>query len=269
MIKRDDRIHPIISGNKWRKLSSLLSEQPENIKGIVSFGGGFSNHIHALSYVCNQLNMPFVAIIRGDYTKNPTPMLKDIERWGTTINYVDRKTYQLRNDHDFLAQLAKRYTDYVIVPEGGSDHDALNGVTQIVSELTLWDFDTIVTPVASGATLAGIVSSIAPHQHAIGVAVLKGADYLEQLVNNFLPEPRENWHISHNYHCGGYAKVTQALTALCKEVTLDYDIPIEGVYSGKLFFALKEWLQQQVFPEGHKIVVLHTGGIQGARAHTR
>ena len=276
-VKRDDAIHPVMSGNKWRKLShALTSPLP---KAIVSFGGGFSNHLHALGFVCHKLGIPLNAIIRGDYSASPTPMIEDLKSWGTHINYVDRITYKKRNDSAYLQQLKQQHPDATIIPEGGSQAQALQGIEDMVDEIDI-DFDFIVAPVASGATLAGIVSALnkrnknnAADTHqlvvckAIGVGVLKGEDYLEGLVEQFLPASlgRLNWHIDHNYHFGGYAKAPNELQTFCNDFKNTFDFDIEPVYSGKAFWAVKDMLAKGMFKDGSRIVILHTGGLQGAR----
>lgn len=276
-VKRDDAIHPVMSGNKWRKLShALTSPLP---KAIVSFGGGFSNHLHALGFVCYKLGIPFNAIIRGDYSATPTPMIEDLKRWGTRIDYVDRVTYKKRNDSAYLLHLKQQQPDAMIIPEGGSQAQALQGIREMVDEIDI-DFDFIVAPVASGATLAGIVSALNKrnennakdtlHQtvcKAVGVGVLKGEDYLEELVEQFLPASlgRSNWHIDHSYHFGGYAKAPNELRTFCNDFNNTFDFDIEPVYSGKAFWAVKDMLAKGIFEDGSRIVVLHTGGLQGAR----
>ena len=276
-VKRDDAIHPLMSGNKWRKLShALTSPLP---KAIVSFGGGFSNHLHALGFVCHKLGIPLNAIIRGDYSASPTPMIEDLKSWGTHINYVDRITYKKRNDSAYLQQLKQQHPDATIIPEGGSQAQALEGIKDMVDEIDI-DFDFIVAPVASGATLAGIVSALnkrnknnAADTHqlavckAIGVGVLKGEDYLEGLVEQILPASlgRSNWHIDHNYHFGGYAKAPNELQTFCNDFNNTFDFDIEPVYSGKAFWAVKDMLAKGMFKDGSRIVILHTGGLQGAR----
>jgi len=263
-VKRDDLIHPIISGNKWRKLKHTLEQAPHSIQGIISFGGGFSNHLHALGFVCHSLGIAFNAIIRGDYTQHPSPMIMDLMRWNVHITYVDRKTYARRHDEDYWANLTREYPDYLIVPEGGSQVSALRGVAELVTELND-DVDTIMMPVASGATLAGIVTQLQPKQKALGIGVLKGEGYLESLVSSLLPTPFTNWAINHDYHCGGYAKIPQYLADFCASFNDVMPFSIEGVYSGKVFWALREMLAHGYFDDGERIVIVHTGGLQGAR----
>jgi 1-aminocyclopropane-1-carboxylate deaminase len=225
------------------------------------------------------LGIPLNAIIRGDYSASPTPMIEDLKSWGTHINYVDRITYKKRNDSAYLQQLKQQHPDATIIPEGGSQAQALEGIENMVDEIDI-DFDFIVAPVASGATLAGIVSALnkrnknnAADTHqlavckAIGVGVLKGEDYLEGLVEQFLPASlgRSNWHIDHNYHFGGYAKAPNELQTFCNDFNNTFDFDIESVYSGKAFWAVKDMLAKGMFKDGSRIVILHTGGLQGAR----
>ena len=322
-VKRDDKIHPVVSGNKWRKLKQFIygyaeqyldgAEGSTNAEGslhaegssctakssvrLISFGGGFSNHLHALGYVCHTLGIPLSAIIRGDYSATPTPMISDLTSWNVDIEYVDRITYKKRDSAEYLNSLKERFSPAIIIPEGGSQEQAIAGVAELVSEITEalatnhnTEFDTIIAPVASGATMGGIVSALTPNQHAIGIGVLKGQDYLESLVNQFLPpailtkkivtkelaakapainveenKANSNWHINHKYHCGGYAKAPPYLKAFCENFNNAMPFKVEPVYSGKVFFALKDMLKKGTFKSGSKIIVLHTGGLQGAR----
>lgn len=346
-VKRDDKIHPVVSGNKWRKLKQFIygyaeqyldgaefeEELPQNADEdspdaeessiiaegssltaegssctakssvrLISFGGGFSNHLHALGYVCHTLGIPLSAIIRGDYSATPTPMISDLTSWNVDIEYVDRITYKKRDSAEYLNSLKERFSPAIIIPEGGSQEQAIAGVAELVSEITealatnhKTEFDTIIAPVASGATMGGIVSALTPNQHAIGIGVLKGQDYLESLVNQFLPpailtkkivtkelmtkelaakapainveenKANSNWHINHKYHCGGYAKAPPYLKAFCENFNNAMPFKVEPVYSGKVFFALKDMLKKGTFKSGSKIIVLHTGGLQGAR----
>ena len=274
-VKRDDAIHPIMSGNKWRKLSNALP--PSLPKAIVSFGGGFSNHLHALGFICFKLGIPFTAIIRGDYSATPSPMIKDLIQWQTHIEYVDRITYKKRSDSAYLNELKLQFPDAIIIPEGGSQAQALQGIKDTVDEIEV-DFDFIVAPVASGATLAVIINALNKRNRTtatdfrslhkvIGIGVLKGEGYLEGLVQKFLPisKHQTSWHIDHNYHFGGYAKAPNELQTFCNDFNDNMEFKIEPVYSGKAFWAVKDMLAKGKFEDRSRIVVLHTGGLQGAR----
>ena len=273
-VKRDDAIHPVMSGNKWRKLSPVFKRGLP--KEVVSFGGGFSNHLHALGYACGHFNIPLTVIIRGNYTATPTPMITDLTMWGANICYVDRETYKKRHDASYLFELRQRFPHALIIPEGGSQVLALEGVKEMIEEIDI-HYDHIIAPVASGATLAGMaealkarsVSSPLPADTApanvIGIGVLKGEGYLEDLVANLLGSKLDNWLIRHDYHMGGYAKAPQALRDFCQQFNETMPFAIEPVYSGKVFWAVKDMLARNTFANGAQIVILHTGGLQGAR----
>ncbi|MDF2179520.1 pyridoxal-phosphate dependent enzyme [Aliiglaciecola sp. CAU 1673] len=265
-VKRDDLLHPIISGNKWRKLKYALAQlQVENIDKVISFGGGFSNHLHALGYCCQRLGIALEARIRGDYSKHPSPMIDDLIRWGTTIKYLNKRSYKEQTELAAANALTTDETHTRVIPEGGSQQQALPGVAEILSELPR-DFDHILLPVGSGGTLAGLVSA-SPGAKLHGIAVLKGQDYLEQLVKNLLDGANQNhWQILHDYHGGGYGKADKNLQAFCHEVEENSAIPLEPVYSGKLFCAARQLMEKGYFNAGSKILLLHTGGLQGARA---
>ncbi|MGS2719119.1 1-aminocyclopropane-1-carboxylate deaminase/D-cysteine desulfhydrase [Paraglaciecola aestuariivivens] len=269
LVKRDDLLHPIISGNKWRKLKfALLQAVQQQTQHIISFGGGFSNHLHALGYCCHKLNIQFTAIVRGDYSSNLSPMLQDLVKWKTNIQYVDRQTYQERNSPAYLSQLIKHSPKACIIPEGGSQQAALKGVGEILQEITQ-PIDYLILPVGSGGTLAGLVANTNnPMYQLIGIGVLKGQDYLESLVQALLPNPHTTtaqWHIEHDYHFGGYGKSPEPLKQFCSDFTQNTQVPIEPVYSGKMFFAIQALIANQNFAPGSTVLALHTGGLQGAR----
>lgn len=269
-VKRDDTLHPIISGNKWRKLKySLVQALENNTQHIVSFGGGFSNHLHALAYCCWQLNIRFSAIIRGDYRANPSPMLQDMMEWNSHIHYVTKAEYQQRNQQQYLQQLQLRYNDALIIPEGGSNELALKGVAEIVDELDR-PYDYIIAPIASGGTLAGLIQATHNSKtQIVGIGVLKGRGYLEELVQALLGQTYCHWEICHDFTFGGYAKQSPELRDFCQEFQRVTRIELEPVYSGKLFFALQHLIQQHYFSPGSTVLALHTGGLQGTRTTQR
>ena len=295
--KRDDLLHAQISGNKWRKLAKplqgFLLNKP---KHILSFGGPYSNHLHALSFCCQALGIPFTAVIRGEYLQaqalNPT--LQDLCNWNTKLVFVTKDTYAKRNEEAYLAQISEQLNVDVIIPEGGSQEEALDGMQTMLNEIEEQNsgrvFDAIILPVGSGASMAGIVehcrSNIA--NNIIGIASLKGETYLEALVQQFLTKPSVPWHINHNFHFGGYAKAPAELISFCqqfneqqsqlahsekdpkqiqKELTnKDTPICIEPTYSGKCFYGAATLIQQGYFKPGSKILIIHTGGLQGNRS---
>jgi len=272
-IKRDDIIHPIISGNKWRKLKYNLShiKQSNNINGVLSFGGSYSNHIHALAFACYQQKIPCVGIIRGEEAYADNFTLTWAKHWGMKLHFVDRKTYRLRHDTDYLLQLQQDFPNYFIVPEGGSNELAIAGVEDVINELSQQtDYDTLITPVGSGGTLAGLISGdskINGNNHKLlGVAVLKGADYLVNNIQALLPnyaKNHDNWKLFSGFHRGGYAKFSSIDATRILEFGHVTGVDFEPVYSGKMILALLDLLERGYFAKGERIVLLHTGGMQG------
>jgi len=272
-VKRDDNIHPTISGNKWRKLKYNLEHvlRSKDINGVLSFGGSYSNHIHALAFACFQKGIPCVGFIRGEqqYANNYT--LTWAKYWGMELHFIDRKTYSRRHDIDYLTELQRQYPNYFIVPEGGSNTLAIKGVAEIITELNKQtDYDTLITPVGSGGTLAGLItgdlnSNVNLHK-LLGIAVLKEADYLTNTINKLLPGPvklHDNWQLLTNFHRGGYAKFSQLDANRILEFNRITSVDFEPVYSGKMLLAFIDLLEQGYFAKGERIILLHTGGMQG------
>lgn len=269
-IKRDDLIHGIISGNKWRKLSHQLAHVvSQGYRGIVSFGGMHSNHLHALSYCCYKLGIPLTAIVRGHSSAPSTPTMDDMRQWNTQIELVDRLTYKMRSNHEYCRELLQKFPDHHLIPEGGSHELAIDGVSEIMDEIIIGlshTPDYVICPVGSGGTLAGLVSSNTS-THCLGIAVLKGEGYLEEAVSTLLTKNSCNseWLINHDYHFGGYGKRPNELQTFCDDSLSSLNLRIEPTYSGKLFYATRELLGQGYFKANSRIVLLHTGGLQGAR----
>lgn len=274
-VKRDDLIHPIISGNKWRKLKyNLKHVQTQGFSGALSFGGSYSNHIHAFAFACKQRDIPCIGIIRGEerYATNYT--LRWAQHWGMKCHFVDRKTYRRRFDSDYLAELAVLYPNYFIIPEGGSNYLAIDGVAEVITELTQQtEFDTLLTPLGSGGTLAGLIcgdtaiNETTENQHKlVGIAVLKQAEYLIKEVSALLTlqgQNHNNWEVMTEFHRGGYGKFTPDDALRIITFNQQTNITFEPVYSGKMILALLDLLEQGYFRKGERIVLLHTGGIQG------
>lgn len=267
-VKRDDQINSIISGNKWRKLKyNLLHAKAISAKGIITFGGCFSNHIHACAFACHQQKLPVIGIIRGEENNQDNYTLAWAKHWGMQLIFVDRQTYRQRNEKNYLQHLQQQYPDHLIVPEGGSNALALTGVAEVIEELNQQsDFDTLITPTGSGGTLAGLIVGDKGQHNLLGIAVLKQQDYLENEIRALLPSGSneyKNWQILNEFHCGGYAKFSARDAEKIRDFSHQVAIAFEPVYSGKMILALLELIESGYFPVHHRIVLLHTGGIQG------
>jgi 1-aminocyclopropane-1-carboxylate deaminase len=264
-IKRDDLLHPIISGNKWRKLKYILHHAISlESDTLISMGGAYSNHLHALAYVGKVLGLKTIGLIRGEPPAVLTPTLQDVQRWGMTLKFVSRSDYRLLRQHKHWFSLPDLKPRQYWLPEGGAQPLALKGVAELVHEIDM-AYDTLCVPCGTGTTLAGIVNAVTDDKNVIGFAALKNAAFLTDDVNALLPRHHDNWQINLDYHFGGFAKTNAQLLAFINEFEVRHQIPLEPVYTGKMLYALYDLIRQHYFKPHQRIIALHTGGLQGKR----
>jgi len=265
-IKRDDLIHNIVSGNKWRKLKLHISDFLLSDKeGILTFGGTYSNHIIATAYVANYLNIPSLAVIRGEEPKNYSTTLKYCSSLGMKFIFSLRNEY--KNKEVLLANILiqnNNLRSYYFIPEGGASKLGIMGCKEIVDEINI-PFDEIYCDVGTGATLAGLTLAIGSSQDLIGINVLKGADYLDKEIQNMISSVDDNcinkFTLLNNYHFGGYAKNSKILIEFMREFYNKTGVKTDPIYSGKMFYALVSELRKK--KKSKKIIAIHTGGLQG------
>ena len=268
-VKRDDLMHPEVSGNKWRKLKlNIDTFQKGNYQSIITFGGAYSNHILATAKAGYDFNIPTIGIIRGEETLPLNPTLKRAQELGMQLEYISRSVYRNKHTPEFLSNLQERHPKAYIIPEGGANLLGLLGCKKIVEEISL-DFDYVLTDCGTGATLGGIALALAPHQKAIGIPVLKQGEFiLNEVKENYkqLGLSNINWNsilLETQYHFGGYAKHTQELIEFMRWFYTNTEIKTDPIYTGKLFYALVDLIQKDYFPTNSTIITVHTGGLQG------
>jgi 1-aminocyclopropane-1-carboxylate deaminase len=264
-IKRDDLIHPIISGNKWRKLKYPLNQAlQQGATNLISMGGAYSNHLHALAYIGHSLGLSSRAFIRGEPPAVFNSTLLDLQRWGMQLQFVSRSDYRKLRQYSEFNSLPGIATDSYWLPEGGAMALALAGVGETLENITV-PFDVLATACGTGTTLAGLAAAAQAHQQVLGIAALTNAGYLVQEIQQRLQLhgiDRLNWQLALDYHCGGFAKTTPALLAFIEQFQARHNIPLEPVYTGKMLFGLYDLIQQGHFSPGQTVIALHTGGIR-------
>jgi 1-aminocyclopropane-1-carboxylate deaminase len=264
-IKRDDLLHRVISGNKWRKLKySLDHALSSGADTLISMGGTYSNHLHALSYVSKALGLKTIGLIRGEQPETLTPTLCDMRNWGMELKFVSRSDYRLLRQYKGCHDLPGLKPQQYWLPEGGAQALALKGVAELVNEIHV-SYDILCVPCGTGATLAGIVNAVPDPVLVMGFAALKNAGFLQNDVNSLLPRPCTNWQINLDYHFGGFAKTNPELIAFIADFEYKTGIPLEPVYTGKMMYALYDLIAKQSFKPGQRIIAVHTGGLQGKR----
>jgi len=269
-VKRDDLIHPFVSGNKWRKLAGVIEQmQAGRYDSLLTFGGAFSNHIHATASAGSIFDFRTVGFIRGesDYATNFT--LSESQRLGMRLEFVDRATYRQKTDPEFLASLALKHPKSLIIPEGGSGELAYQGLHTLAVELISdvpgpahW-----IVPVGSAGTFAGLVAAAPANVTVHGISVLKDGGYLREAIAQALgtgeSTPICRYHLHTKFGGAGYAKFDSQLIEFMTQYWIETGIRLEPIYSGKAMSAINQLVQQQAFEPGTKLVFIHTGGMQG------
>jgi 1-aminocyclopropane-1-carboxylate deaminase len=260
-IKRDDMIHPFISGNKWRKLKHILIKaESENRNHIVTFGGAWSNHILATACLAANLGLKSTAYIRGEQVENP--ILQLCEVFGMTLHFTEREKY--KNKKLLFNEFHKNDPNAFFVDEGGFSIEAAKGCEEIIENLP-HQYDHIICACGTGATLAGIAKGALVYQPKAvvhGVSVLKGGDFILDAVESLNPN-LTNIKLHTDYHFGGYAKTKAPLIEFIKGFCSNTGLLIEPVYTGKVFYALMDLIEKDYFVSEEKILIIHTGGLTG------
>lgn len=263
VIKREDQIHPIISGNKYRKLKYNLAEaKTRGFKTLLTFGGAFSNHIAAVAELGKTNGFRTIGVIRGEelvdkIVENPT--LKIARQAGMIFKFVTRKAYRNKSNEQVIDGLIAEFGDFYRIPEGGTNALAIKGCEEILTEEDK-DFDFICCSVGTGGTLSGLINCSKPSQQILGFSALKG-DFLKGDIGKFVE--KKNWQLITDYHFGGYAKINEGLISFINEFKSNYQIPLDPIYTGKMMFGIFDLMEKGFFPKGSKILAIHTGGLQG------
>lgn len=266
-IKRDELLHAEVQGNKWRKLKYNLQEaKKQGHSQLLTFGGAWSNHIYATAAAGNLFGFKTIGVIRGEEPKELSDTLRFALLKGMKLHYLNRDEYKRKYDESLIQALKDKYGDFYVVPEGGTNHYALQGVAEIIDELDL-DFDYLCTAVGTGGTLAGLVAGLKGEKQILGFSSLKGEDGLthevDRMVLQYAGGVYSNFSINFQYHFGGYAKVKPELIDFIKNFKAKYNIQLEPVYTGKMMYGIFDLVSKGSFPSGTRIVALHTGGLQG------
>lgn len=265
-VKRDDLIHPLISGNKWRKGHYLLKHIKENgFSTVITFGGAYSNHIHSFSYACNQLGIKSIGIIRGDELKDKelNKTLSFAKEQGMELIFVSREEYKKRYDSEYCMNLSLKHNAY-IVPEGGTTNFAIEGFKDMVEEVREHLENALYfVPCGSGGTIGGINANLKNEEFVYGINVVKGNDKdLESVIKSM--SNVNKFSIISDYHFNGYAKTNKELEDFIDFFEKEFSIQIESVYSGKMLFGFFDMINNNKI-KNKNVVLCHTGGLQGKR----
>jgi 1-aminocyclopropane-1-carboxylate deaminase len=260
-VLRLDLLHPHLSGNKWFKLKYALAEaKAKGCTRIVTFGGSFSNHIVATACACRLAGIASKGIIRGEAGNTPTHSLQLATAYGMEITFMPRTEYRALRENGF--QLAVSDNDYLL-PEGGATADGARGAKEILNFALAENYTHIFCAIGTGTTAAGLLQAMRPDQQLVCINVLKGGSFQQEAIIRLSGLPANNLQIRNEFHFGGYARYTNLLVDFMNEFYRQTCIPSDIVYTGKLFFALNHITQQELNNNDTRILVIHSGGLQG------
>lgn len=265
---RADLVDPLLSGNKYFKLKpNVEAARRAGLSTLLSFGGPWSNHLHALAAAGQRFGFNTIGVVRGAAPAELNACLQDAASWGMRLHFVSRNDYQHRDEPDFLAALKQVFGEYYLIPEGGANLEGILGCRELAAAIPPKTFSRLLLACGTGTTLAGLIT--AADVPVTGIQVLKGAGYLQREVNEMLAKydlsPTVAWEMLDEFHGGGYARADPLLLDFCNAFTSETGVPLEPVYSGKLFFAIADLLARGHFARGSHLLAIHGGGLQGLR----
>ncbi|UJP66362.1 1-aminocyclopropane-1-carboxylate deaminase/D-cysteine desulfhydrase [Mongoliitalea daihaiensis] len=267
-VKRLDLVHGEVSGNKFFKLQYNLQEAiAQGYPRILTFGGAYSNHIHATAAACHLMGLESIGIIRGEQSSPLNPTLRFAQEKGMQLHYWDRSKYRNKRQPELLQELQDTFGKVYIVPEGGTNALAIQGTAEILgSEDT--QYSHIFTAIGTGGTFAGLAASLESHQTLFGVSALKG-DFMVKEIQDLLQKHdvlvKGTYQVLVDYHFGGYAKWTHELLELIRAFNRTYQHPLDPIYTGKMMAAILGEVEKGHIPAGSHVLAIHTGGLQGVK----
>lgn len=259
---RLDKIHPEISGNKWFKLKFYLADAiAENAQTIVTFGGAWSNHILATAAACNLQGLQSAGIIRGERPGKLSYTLKKASGYGMKLFFISRDEYRQKIIPAELQDLKGT----CIINEGGYGKRGMEGATTIAEHYQHTLFTHVCCAVGTGTMIAGLINAAKQDQEILGFSILKNNTGIKQEIQNLLTEETRSkkYSINHEYHFGGYAKHNPTLIDFMNEFYWQTNIPTDFVYTGKIMYGIHDLISKNFFPAGSRILIIHSGGLQG------
>lgn len=266
-LKREDLLHPQVSGNKFRKLKyNIKCASEDGHNKLLTYGGAYSNHIAATARAGQIEDFKTVGIIRGEelgadlnrtFKENQT--LRFAKQCGMKLHFISRESYREKSGSIFKKSMIEKFGSFYEIPEGGTNALAVKGCKEILTEQDK-KFDFVCAAVGTGGTIAGLIESSYDSQKILGFPALKG-DFLNTEINKYTN--RDNWNLITDYHFGGYGKVNSELVQFINDFKMKYTIQLDPIYTGKMLFGICDLIERGYFSENTRILAVHTGGLQG------
>jgi 1-aminocyclopropane-1-carboxylate deaminase len=264
-VLRLDQLHPVLSGNKWFKLNRHLQLAPPGAP-LLTFGGAWSNHLVATAFAAKQTGRTSIGIIRGERPASLSDTLQDALSYGMTLEFVSRHSYAAKAQPNFLRELSLRYPGVYIIPEGGGGIPGIEGSQHILEGTP--NYTHILCAIGTGATWMGLVRAAGPGTIVLGIPVIKGITSIADIDHEHLltPDQLDRGRLLPAHHLGGYARHPPELLEFMNRFYRTSGIPTDIVYTGKLFYALWKIVDNHFFPAHSRLLIIHSGGLQGNRS---
>ena len=259
-VLRLDEVHPVVSGNKWFKLRYYIDEALHAGKsGLLTYGGAWSNHILATAAAARFSGLSSLGIIRGEEPEQFSSTLLEARSYGMEFFFLSRHDYR----HKILPAHLE-LSDVLLIPEGGSGPQGVRGAASILHGIDTSPYTHLLVAAGTGATLAGLITAAGSRLQLVGIPVIKGDLGLKEEIKTMAGANPFHWF--DGFHFGGYARKNEVLIRFMNRWFEETGIPSDFVYTGKLFYAFDQLLNQGYFPPGSRVLLLHTGGLQGNRS---
>jgi 1-aminocyclopropane-1-carboxylate deaminase len=262
-VLRLDAVHPVAGGNKWMKLRSFLQQALDQKKaGVLTKGGPWSNHIHAAAFICQQLGVPLYVWVKGN-ASSLTAMLQDVTAWGAHLQFVNRgQFYDEKAAYHFATE-----NNLLYIPMGGADAEGISSTTDFINHLPLPVYDYAVCAIGTATTFGGLAFTANNFPKVIGIEVGTNDAEVTTKVQAWQQQlPAKHLQLVVGYEFGGFARHPPQLVQFANELYAITGIPTDMVYTAKLFYAVQDLAIQGYFPPGSKLLLVHSGGLQGNRS---
>lgn len=270
-VKKLDLVHPKIQGNKFFKLKYNLSKaKAQGFTTLLTFGGAYSNHILATSEAASAVGFSSIGIIRGEEITPLNPTLDRAKNLGMQLEFIDRSSYRLKTQPEFIQKLKDKFGDFYLIPEGGTNDLAIQGTQEILTEEDE-KFTHLACSIGTGGTFTGLATSKRPNQRILGFSSLKGKfihEEIENLIKLHTTKPIQGIHIFDSYHFGGYAKQKPELIDFIWNFFEKFGILLDPIYTAKAAYGIWDLINKDHFSKGSKLLFIHTGGLQGNKGFT-
>ena len=266
-VLRLDLLHPVISGNKWFKLKYHLQKAKQlQKKGILSFGGAWSNHLVATAASAQLAGLSAIGIVRGEAPPQLSPTLLDAQHYGMHLQFIPRTQYA--DERTIVNGMTEKYPEYLVVPAGGQSDLGVRGAAEILSLVSKNDYTHIAAAAGTGTMLAGLLHTSQPDQVVLGFSSLKISDPDNNTLISFVRQYSDHAGLQmiYQYHFGGYARMNDTLLNFMNDLYEQYQLPTDLVYTGKLFYGISDLVANNFFPMNSRLLVVHSGGLQGNRS---